>query len=580
MTRTFKSLQELRRDAVEAFVRTAILIDNEPLTEQSSDIVEGSSRTAHSAAYRSGGSARLETPAEGGTTYVEARRPITTYPHQLNVKPVTNAFAGRRITCGFYFPSDSDTDIVETAFSAAKHVDVTILDWQLRVGDTTPAKELIVRLLNDDQNAGGRLRLIVVYTGERPLNEQCENLNKHLIAHGFSKFRTIDDERSLCGNNIMITFANKPAKGPKVEQVGPAARPIAWDDLPQFVLDQFSILTQGILQAFSLKSIGAVRDDTHHLLSVFSEDLDGAYLAQRAGIGSPTDAEEMMVWLLASEFVTSITDREIGREVLGAESCIHAIKPRTIPEQVVVKEYSEEDSYKNIVHKPNGKPKYIQADGASLQRLTQVGLNSGVLNLKSVNIKKLKRQFFENDVVADSALVKFARLTSFTRESDGVRKSGKDPIILTGGVIVRKETKGVDNSITETYLLCMQPGCDAVRLSNPTAFPFCKMTVNNNCFDLVVHVNENNIFLLVDRRPKNMSLIEFEVDTTAMVVKTEMNGGKRGFWTKERKEFWEFVAELRPLEAQNFTTQLVGQFNRVALNGSEWLRLSGKNDER
>ncbi|KAA0592700.1 hypothetical protein J2848_006062 [Azospirillum lipoferum] len=580
MTRLFTSLRELRQDAVEAFVRTAILIDNEPLTEQSSDVVEGTILTAQSAAYRPGAVARLEPSAEDSVTSVKAQRPITNHPHQLSVRPVTNAFAGRRITCGFYFPSDEDADIVETAFSAAKHVDVTILDWQLRVGDTAPAKELIVRLLKDDQGAGGRLRLIVVYTGERPLNDQCTNLHNHLISQGFNQFRVVDEERGLHDRDVLIAFANKPTRGPQVEQVGPAARPIAWSELPQFVLEQFGNLAQGLLQAFSLKSIGAVRDDTHHLLSVFSEDLDGAYLAQRAGIGSPTDAEEMMVGLLASEFVTSIADREIGKEILGSESCIYAVKPRNNPEQVVVKEYNGGEKYKTIVNQPKGKSKFIQADDTSLQYLARIGLDSGALKLKANNIKHLKRQFFDSDAVAEAVLAKFARLTLFTRESDGVRKSGKDPIALTGGVIVRRETRGEDGSVTETYLLCMQPGCDAVRLSKPTAFPFCKTTVNDNCFDLVVHVNGVNIFLLVDRRPKNMSLIEFEVDLPTQVVKTEVNGKKRGFWTKGRTEFWEFVAELRPMEAQNFTSQLVGQFNRVALNGSEWLRLSGNNDER
>ncbi|MGE5514642.1 MAG: response regulator receiver domain [Bacteroidota bacterium] len=582
MTRHYGSFEELRRDAVEAFVRTAILIDNEPWADAEAPKVEEEPKVAKSAAARPRtGQAWAEREAEVLVKEppVEVKRTaVMRGGHELSVRPVTNAFAKRKITCGFYFPSDEDADVVDTAFEAAKHVDVTILDWQLKAGDPGPAKEVVRRLLADDKEAGGRLRLIVIYTGERGLDYQCSLLKNHLDEHGFGNFSTIDSDRALRGQDALITFANKPAPGAKVEHPGSAVRPIAWTDLPQFVSDQFAHLAEGLLQAFALKGIGAVRDDTHHLVSVFGSDLDGAYLAQRGGIGTPADAEDLMTALLTSEFATSIADRGIDRDILGEASAL-ALRTRKDPQKILVKKYKEELVYKDLVEAPKGQSKCITAGEETLNLLVKKGLNSAVLRLDTAELKKLKKQFFDSDAAADTALAKFARLTSFKREANSARRPGNKAISLTGGVVVRKTWADADGKEAQAFLLCMQPGCDAVRLSKPTPFPFCPMKENSQVFDLVVRIDNKEAFLLVDRRPRNLQLVAFEVDPSLGVVNSEIHNGKRVFWTEGRKEYYEFVAELRALEAQNFTSQLVGQFNRVALNGSEWLRLSGNGED-
>ena len=561
----YKSFGELRLSAVEAFVRTAILIDNEPVA----GLAEPPARPmlAKSAAY--GAEAGVADEDGRAEAKEEAKNAVG---HHLSVLPVTNAFASRRITCGFYFPANDDDAVVPTALAAARHVDATIVDWQLRPNDTSAAKELIAALLKDDISVGGRLRLIVIYTGERGIDAECGKLAEHLLAAGIDGLTPTDEGRALAGKNSLVTFANKPrAIGAALpELAGPGARPIPWDDLPKFVLEQFALLAKGLLQSFSLKAIAAVRDDTHHLLSVFGSPLDGAYLAQRAGIGTPSDAEDMMTALLTSEFACSILDRGIASDVLGEGGAIHALQARPAPNLIRVKKYEPEPLYKDIVNIPAGGAKTITANQASLGRLIKVGLDTNVIEFKSDDRKSLDRQFFPDDESARSSLSRFARMTSYCREVENERRISSKALHLTGGVIIRSSDRD-----TESLLLCVQPGCDAVRLTGETAFPFCPLIPSTSTFDLILNVNGTDKPFKVDRTPRSLVMIKFTPDRKRKLILPAPRRKKVGFVSSADKKFWEFLAELRPPENQHFTTLLVGKFNRVALNGSEWLRLHG-----
>ena len=561
----YKSIGELRQSAVEAFVRTAILIDNEPTSDAPSE--SGVALVAKSSAY--GGEPQVAEPL------AEAAKvsPKDEASHRLWIQPVTNGFASRRITCGFYFPANDDEGVVDTALNAARHVDATIVDWQLRPKDTGPAKELITKLVKDDEGAGGRLRLIVVYTGERGIDGECAKLLVHLQGEGVNDLASHDEGRALTGKRVRIAFANKPrAVKPEDELTGPGARPILWEKLPAFVLEQYSFLAQGILQSFALKAIGAVREDTHHLLSVFDNTLDSAYLAQRAGIGAPSDAEEMMTAIFTSELSCSIQDRGITKEVLGPWGAIHALNARDPAATLKVNRYSDPDGvYRGVVDVPQNGPTTLTTTALALRRLVQIGLDESKVKLPTDRVMDLKRQFFADDEQARQSMSKFARMASLVREADGPRRLTKEAIHLTGGVVVRSRV-GQGENAKETYLLCVQPGCDAVRLTGVTSFPFCKLVRDDKQFDLVLRIDGTDKTFRMNRLPRDMIMHSFVPNESRRTVTPTSYKQKLRFKSVD-KVFWEFIAELRFPESQHFTTLLIGKFNRVALNGSEWLRL-------
>jgi hypothetical protein len=337
-------------------------------------------------------------------------------------------------------------------------------------------------------------------------------------------------------------------------------------------LEQYGNLAEGLLQAFVLKGIGAVRDDTHHLLSVFAPELDAAYLAQRSGIGTPADAEEMMTALLASEFMTAINDRNIPEDVLGADASVLALKIRDEPGSIKLKKYKNEPVYGEIVKVGAGDSKHIIADKECLELLCRVGFDGQALTIPKEARQELEHHFFPDSVEAVRILSRFARLASYSREANEPRRMGTDRIGLTGGMILR-----APQGDGHRYLLCVQPGCDAVRLSDVVPFPFCKLKESKGAFDLVLSAEGEEKRFKVERKPRDIQMLQFAADPAKRMVISEEKDGKPGF-TDSGGTFWEFLAELRPLEAQHFTSLLINKFNRVALNGSEWLRLHGSSD--
>src|SRR5690606_20834265 len=105
-----------------------------------------------------------------------------------------------------------------------------VLDWQLRKGDSGPAIESVKRLTRCDIEAGGRLRLILIYTAER-LETAFNLLGDALQDQGQQITRT-DRPRGplISGAHYRIVFVNKPTLGRKPDEDQAV---VAWGDLPQ-----------------------------------------------------------------------------------------------------------------------------------------------------------------------------------------------------------------------------------------------------------------------------------------------------------------------------------------------------------
>jgi hypothetical protein len=72
---------------------------------------------------------------------------------------------------------------------------------------------------------------------------------------------------------------------------------ITYEELPHFILSEFTKLTSGLLSNFALKALTIIRRNTHQLLSLFAKELDSAYLAHQALLPNIEDANELLVEL-------------------------------------------------------------------------------------------------------------------------------------------------------------------------------------------------------------------------------------------------------------------------------------------
>jgi hypothetical protein len=148
----------------------------------------------------------------------------------------------------------------------------------------------------------------------------------------------------------------------------------------------------------------------------------------------------------------------------------------------------------------------------------------------------------------------------------------KEPVLRLGTIL--KEVKDSNaGDVKPRYWVCIQPLCDCVRIKGKRAFPFLKMSRNDDQFDLVLpEGGDNYVKVRISYRPYESKLIEYRADKTETVI-SKREGEKFIFTSTENKKY-EWVAELKFEHAQRIVNKYATEQSRVGLDESEWLRLS------
>ena len=98
-------------------------------------------------------------------------------------------------------------------------------------------------------------------------------------------------------------------------------RKVSEDELPGRLIDDFSRMTAGLLPSIALLSLAAVRECAHMVLDRFCARLDPAFLAHRASLPSPDDAERQMVNHVAEE-LRGLMDYAVADQSPAGEDAI------------------------------------------------------------------------------------------------------------------------------------------------------------------------------------------------------------------------------------------------------------------
>lgn len=140
---------------------------------------------------------------------------------------------------------------------------------------------------------------------------------------------------------------------------------------------------------------------------------------------------------------------------------------------------------------------------------------------------------------------------------------------LTLGTIVQLKT---DSS----YLLCIQPRCDCVRVEANTAFLFLPMKVdqgNGEKFDMILQVIGRYVKLVLQKKTHDLRLVKFtpgQDDKETIVGKL---ANSEYYFTDVTGATYTWVGELRSEHAQRIANEFAANLSRVGLDESEWLRL-------
>ncbi|WHL29904.1 response regulator receiver domain [Pseudomonas juntendi] len=278
------------QSAVKDFLKTAVVIDNEPWVNQNH------AEIATPEFLDNGLGEELPELAVPDAVVSENR-------HDLDVRAISDDFASKGIACAFVLPDDNDTQDVEKinrAVAAAKVSDLVIIDWYLKKQDESLTLQILQKISESDSLENGRLRLICIYTGE-PLKSNIFNDAKEYIHKGGIQLSDLDGE-AFCAvsANTIVIMRNK-------------ATTLA-SELPSELIKIFSRFADGLIPAFSMAAVGAIRKSAHHMLTRFGKWLDAAYVSNYIITNPPGDVSEMLRELFVAECdaalgIESVADR-------------------------------------------------------------------------------------------------------------------------------------------------------------------------------------------------------------------------------------------------------------------------------
>ncbi|MHC9178995.1 response regulator receiver domain [Pseudomonas aeruginosa] len=542
------------KSAVGKFLKTAVVIDNDPQLAEDPFPAEATNSSA------SGGYGLLpeeelvEPSADEIVKAVEA-----SVGNSLDVRGISDSFASHGMACAFVLPHNQDTDvesIKRRVVSSAKTADILIVDWHLRPHSSGLTIEVLKEVAEADLLEGGRLRLICIYTGENLSVDILNEVKRGLTVDGvvFQDVEPINEFGFVARSETsLVVLANKDSIPAKF--------------LPAKLVDAFSELANGIIPAFALAAIGAVRKNTHHMLTRFGKSLDSAYIANRLITDPPGDVAELMRELLVAE-----CDNAIGLDSVADEYL----------EPSVIKKWLDVNS-----------PREVAAGDLNINRdlidsMLLNGVSDGCVRLPCGASRKfpeshrhrVSQSLVSEDAEAASHENEFSRLVAFRREAFGGSVSYPSdtwlPSLTTGSLL---KLIGADGPAR--YFLCFTPACDAVRIKKERPFVFVEGQESSKPYSLVSKSETGeSIGLYFDKTYPKVSTYLFNSDETRRVRadKEEINGQEMFVFNTAGQNSAKFLwlGDMRYGRAMSEMASLASRWMRIGILDSEYLRLAGK----
>lgn len=508
--------------------------------------------------------------------------------NDLHAPEISKIFAKEKKICAVYDP-ETLSDISDFKQIATKS-DIIILDWfidiseEIEGGDEEDDAEeddvrgkytldIISSLINPDNC--DRLKIILVYTGEIDLvdiSEKIRDLSPDLSLD-------TDKLRLQVGKTIIFVraksnnqegddnrFNHTPNLNDKV---------LRYNELPGFLLEEFTKVTSGLLSNFALLSLHKLRNNTSKILGLYNKDLDHAYLEHRSSIPNQEDAEDLMLEVF-KDSIGDLLHYEKVHKSISKNDITNWIKMSLLKEQKQIK--NAEGVNVNPIRTFERNPEFLlkllyskesDVEKRFIETLTpycnaKKQVESYFKYLKTSNIDL----FINNSQEADKEklLTNFATLT---HHKNVFLPRGIKPILSLGCVL--KSTK------KEIYYICIQQKCDSVRIKDTEERKFLFLPLVESKNGKFNFISNNGIKLQLDSKSYSIRTLKFKSNKDG-VVEPKKKKDKYIFeqvYNKRSDEKFEWVLDLKDLHAQRIVADYASNLSRVGLDESEWLRKAG-----
>ena len=473
--------------------------------------------------------------------------------HELDARLLIDAFADLGLVCGVIQPNPAG-GYLEKIDRATQRADIVVLDWKIGDDYGDFSIEVIRKIISTDSTLGERLRLIVVYTFE-PLVDVAEKLEAELEPTKINRDRWHFD----LGPARIIVLGKKGISGFK-----------GWSfselELPERLIQEFAEITSGLLSNAALASASAIRRNVHTLISKFRPELDSPYLAHRAMLDPPAEAEDHIIPLIVSEIHDILLSQDIDEQVnlSRVRGWVDSLDLSILKRRLRTKGKREAaDNVVNVLE--HGLTKYKERSTGVywrkyLGKLDRTSRETGEGTKETLSgLTRMLCNDQSDPVRLDCELAALVALRSQYQEA---------PPELRLGTVVRAGQK---------YFFCIQPLCDCLRIKKQRKFQFLRLKERDNeqfPLDLVIQEGTAIRELRVSFRPYETEEIEFKPDPNKRkIVPIVFEESKWGFIAADKEETrYTWIAELKLTQALKIANQYAAQLSRVGVTESEWVR--------
>lgn len=500
--------------------------------------------------------------------------------HDFDALKISQVFAESQKVCAVYKPiKDSDIDNLA---ELVKKADVTVIDWQINIEqaqveneeedaeDDDPrgphTKRIIRSILTDSLTGQGSLKLIIIYTGEIDLNGITDEIFNDLVPLNLTNLK-----KGVCQVNtenakiLVIAKPDPEANGePKFKHTPELNQfVVTYEDLPNFILCEFSDMTAGLLSNFALNSLTILRNNTFRLINSFNKELDVGFVLHRVLLPIQDEAGNHLVEIFSesmkailgynklNEFMDLAKLKEwIGQRKFGNEIQI-AGKPFQIDQSFVI-----DCMEKNFIYAIE------KRWGEELSKSKMADINSDFNKIFS-KYPDIFLQDGENNINE-----KFSILTHHKSNHKLESTIPK----LTLGTIIKEES-------SKRFFICIQARCDSVRVREERKFLFLELLVapQNSKFHFIIEDEKTFVHLRVIKDAFGLRTIKFNPNPNTQTILAQLVDGLYIFESNFGERFiW--MADLNEAQSQRIANNYASQLSRVGLDESEWLRRWASNN--
>jgi len=510
-----KKVENPGRKIAQRFLRTAVVVDDEAYMAPSrihgskNDILEPG---RYSPAPRQDDQDSLERITK----------------HDLDAQSLIDSFSALGVICGVVGPG-------KKAMKAMRQADIVVLDWFLRDQNSGYTLVLLNKLLTKKQDRNS-LRLVAIYTGEARL----EDIRTKVFA--VLEKGALEPKQNKTGMEIsyrhgrVVIYAKSDVKLEKSLK----DRSVPEKNLPKRLVEDFALMTAGLLPGIALTALTAVRQGEHQILDCFSAELDPAFLSHMTCLPNPAEAESQIVEHVAEELRGLVDEAVSAKSPAG----VQAVESWIRHDGRTIFEFGDR-----------------QLDMEQTVELVTNGLDHSTTKLGKSHFKHLSKGF--GQLGAARLDERLAWIMHFRTVFNA-----PPPRLWLGSVVT------MDEAGDGRHLICMRPRCDSVRLEGETTFIFLPLVEPSKAMEqIVVRIGDEFERLGIQLDPAGWILRQFKPsEANRTVTATERESGSEFEFTDTCDQRYKWRGELKAEYAQRIAQTFAATLSRVAVNESEWLR--------